>query len=673
VEGLACVDVALSSQLAKRMVFGRAKRTSSMRQTLLPKRVALPVFASDAISSVSYATQEILIVLSLGGFALFTTTPWIAAAVVVVMMVVIASYRQNVRAYPNGGGDYEVVRTNLGQGPGLAVGSALIIDYTLTVAVSVSAAVANAGSLVPFIAEHKVLVAALLIAILAVMNLRGVRESGSIFAVPTYAFIAAIVLMVLWATARLAAGDTLQAPSAPYEIQTDTALTGMALVLLVARAFSSGCTALTGVQAVSNGVPAFREPKSTNAATTLLLLAAIAIPMFVAVTALALITDVKPVEDPDQLVGAPESIASQTVIAQVARAVFGDVGILVGFVVLAAILILVLAANTAFNGFPVLGSILARDGYLPRQLHTRGDRLAFSNGIIALAIAAVVLIWVADAQVSRLIQLYIVGVFFAFTMSQLGMVRHWNRLLAKPSTPAEDKATMRRNRVINYIGLTITGTVLVIVLVSKFSRGAWLVVVFAGILYAAMSVIRAHYDAVADELSPADDDRVTLPARVHAIVLVAKVHQPALRALAYARATRPDTLEAVTVDVDHEDTTRLLADWDRRGLPIRLRVLDSPFREITRPVLDYVRDLRQASPRDVVTVYIPEYVVGHWWENALHNQSALRLKTRLRMTPGVMVVSVPWQLNSSAGRDESSFASAAGDVRRGSPPSNRNP
>lgn len=227
---------------------------------------------------------------------------------------------------------------------------------------------------------------------------------------------------------------------------------------------------------------------------------------------------------------------------------------------------------------------------------------------------------------------------------------------------------MRRNRVINVVGLVITGSVLVIVLVSKFSRGAWLVVIVAAILYTLMSVIRAHYDAVADELSPADDDRVTLPARVHAIVLVAKVHQPALRALAYARATRPDTLEALTVDVDHEDTTQLLSDWDRRGLPIRLKVLDSPFREITRPVLDYVRELRRESPRDVVTVYIPEYVVGHWWENALHNQSALRLKTRLRMTPGVMVVSVPWQLQSSSGRDDDPLSNAPGSVRRGNPP-----
>lgn len=657
----------MSSDLAKRVVFGRPVRTGKLHETLLPKRVALPVFASDAISSVSYATQEILVVLSIGGLALFTTTPWIAAAVVLVMIVVIASYRQNVRAYPSGGGDYEVVSTNLGPRPGLAVGSALIIDYVLTVSVSVAAAVANASSLVPFIEEHKVGVAAAIVLALMVMNLRGVRESGTIFAIPTYAFIGAVLLMVLWAGARLLSGADLQAPSAPYELREETALTTVALIMLVARAFSSGCTALTGVEAISNGVPAFREPKSQNAATTLLLLALIAIPMFVSVTALALITDVKPVDDPSQLVGAPAEIANQTVIAQVAQAVFGNVTVLAWLVVISAILILVLAANTAFNGFPMLGSILARDGYLPRQLHTRGDRLAFSNGIIALSLAAIALLWIFDASVTGLIGLYIIGVFFAFTMSQLGMVRHWTRLLADPATESGQRSKMRRNRVINVIGLTITGIVLVIVLVSKFTAGAWIVCVAAPLLYWAMTTIHRHYDAVADELSPPDDTKVTLPSRVRGIVLVSKVHKPALRALAYARATRPDTLEALVVDVDPAETKALMAEWDRRSLPVKLRVLDSPFREITRPVLEYVRSLRQESPRDVVTIYIPEYVVGHWWENLLHNQSALRLKTRLRMTPGVMVVSVPWQLESSEPLSDDGVGNAAGSVRRGVP------
>lgn len=294
--------------------------------------------------------------------------------------------------------------------------------------------------------------------------------------------------------------------------------------------------------------------------------------------------------------------------------------------------------------------------------------MAFSNGIIALAAVAIVLIWVFDAQVSRLIQLYIVGVFFSFTMSQLGMVRHWTRLLGDPGADEADKGTMRRNRVVNVVGLTITGVVLVIVLISKFTAGAWIVCLAAPLLYWMMMAIHRHYEDIADELSPPDDTKVTLPARVHAIVLVAKVHKPALRALAYARATRPDILEAVVVDVDHEDTKALMQEWDRRSLPMKLRVLDSPFREITRPVLEYVRGLRHESPRDVITVYVPEYVVGHWWENLLHNQSALRLKTRLRMTPGVMVVSVPWQLESSVEAAAEDVGNAAGSVRRGVPP-----
>lgn len=661
--------MAPTSDFAKRLLFGRKLRSDRLGETLLPKRIALPVFASDALSSVSYATQEILIVLSLGGLAFLTLTPWIAVAVVFVMVVVIASYRQNVHAYPNGGGDYEVVSTNLGPNAGVAVASALFIDYVLTVAVSVAAAVANAGSIIPFIAEHKVLVAIAIIIALTVMNLRGVRESGTLFAVPSYAFIAAIVLMVIWAGVRLLNGAELQAASAEYDIAAEAEFTGLALVFLVARAFSSGCTALTGVEAISNGVPAFRKPKSDNAAQTLLMLGAIAITLFLSVTALALITDVHAVDAPEQLVGAPADISTQTVIAQVAQAVFGDLNILTLLVVIAAALILMLAANTAFNGFPVLGSILARDGYLPRQLHTRGDRLAFSNGIIALALLAILLIYAFDAQVSRLIQLYIVGVFFSFTLSQMGMVRHWTKLLRTPQLSSVQRRKMRRNRLINGLGLVITGTVLVIVLVSKFTHGAWIVVVAMPILFFIMKSIHRHYDSVSDELSAADDDKVTLPSRVHALVLVSRVHQPTLRALAYARASRPDQLEALVVDVDHADTRELIDDWNRRGLPVRLRVLDSPFREVTRPILDYVKELRRQSPRDLVTVYVPEYVVGHWWETLLHNQSALRLKTRLRFTPGVVVVSVPWQLRSSEAAAQEPMHNAAGAVRRGEPPS----
>jgi hypothetical protein len=393
-------------------------------------------------------------------------------------------------------------------------------------------------------------------------------------------------------------------------------------------------------------VPSFRKPKARNAATTLLLLGVISMTMFVSITWLALTTGVKVTNDPADLVGLPEGQPQKTVIVQIAQAVFGsfDIGVLI--VSLATALILALAANTAFNGFPVLGSILARDGYLPRQLHTRGDRLSYSNGIIILALAAIVLVIVFQADVSSLIQLYIIGVFVAFTLGQIGMLKHWNRELRRGPS-AEEARRMRRSRAINAIGAALTGLVLVIVLVAKFMQGAWIVVVAMPVIFLIMQAIHRHYDRVREEIAVGDEVHFTLPSRVHGIVLVSKLHKPTLRALAYARATRHDTLEALTVDVDPTETAALRTDWERREIPVTLRVIESPYREITRPIIDYVKRLRRESPRDLVTVYVPEYVVGHWWEQLLHNQSALRLKTRLLFAPGVMVVSVPWQLVSS--------------------------
>ena len=396
------------------------------------------------------------------------------------------------------------------------------------------------------------------------------------------------------------------------------------------------------------------------------MLGAIAMTMFAGITWLAVVTKVKVAETNEDLIGMPPGTEQKTVIAQVAQAVFSNFTPMFVFVSVVTALILVLAANTAFNGFPVLGSILARDGYLPRQLHTRGDRLAFSNGIITLAGLAGLLIYVYEANVSALIQLYIIGVFVSFTLSQLGMIKHWNRHMRDESDPAE-RGRMQRKRLVNGVGFCMTGTVLVIVLVTKFMQGAWIVVIAMPVLFLIMESIRRHYDRVSVELVAGDDESVTLPSRVHSIVLVSKVHKPTLRALAYARATRPTVLEAVTVDVDDDGTARLIADWERRGIPVALKVLDSPYREITRPVVEYVRGLSRSSPRDLVCVYVPEYVVGHWWEQLLHNQSALRLKSRLLFTPGVMVVSVPWQLLSSERIADEPEAQAPGALRRGEP------
>ena len=638
--------MAIFTTSVKRLLLGRALRSDKLGDTLLPKRIALPVFASDALSSNAYATQEILLVLSISGLVYLNSSIWVALAVAFVMGVVVMSYRQNVHAYPSGGGDYEVVTTNLGKKPGLVVASALMVDYVMTVAVSISAAKDNISSAIPFFANHGVALTIGLIVLLTVLNLRGVKESGTLFAIPTYAFIFSIALMVIWAGFQLSQGVELKAESADWTIRAEQSLTGLALIFLFARAFSSGCTALTGVEAISNGVPAFRKPKSKNAATTLLLLGLISSTMFLSITYLAMKTGVKVAEHSENLIGLPEGQVQKTVIVQIAQATFGN--FFIGTLIIAAVtaLILVLAANTAFNGFPVLGSILAQDKYLPRQLHNRGDRLAFSNGIIFLSLAAILIVYAFDASVTRLIQLYILGVFTSFTLGQLGMIKHWTKLIAVSKDTAE-KNKMIRSRIINSIGFMLTSTVLVIVLVTKFTHGAWMVVVAVPLLMAIMSSIFYYYKKVSNELTLTDDSMQVLPSRVHGIVLVSKMHKPTMRAIYYARATRPSTLEAITVRASDKETDELVKQWQSLEIPVPLKVLDSPFREVTKPILDYVKSIRRQSPRDAISIFIPQYVVGHWWEQLLHNQSAIRLKSRLLFTPGVMVVSVPWQLMSS--------------------------
>jgi amino acid transporter len=663
------LPVSKLSTATKRLLLGRPFRSDKLGHTLLPKRIALPVFASDAMSSVAYAPEEIFLVLSVAGISAYAYTPWIGLAVAAVMAVVVASYRQNVHAYPSGGGDYEVATVNLGPTAGLTVGSALLVDYVLTVAVSISSAASNIGSAVPFVAQHKVLFAVAAIVLLTAINLRGIRESGTAFAIPTYAFIFGMVLMLSWGLFRIyVLGEDLQAESAGFELAAeDSHLYGIAFAFLIARAFSSGCAALTGVEAISNGVPAFRKPKSRNAATTLLLLGTIAIVLLMGIIILAQKIGIVYAHNPAaQLIGAPSGYEQKTLIAQVAETVFGGFPIGFYFIAIVTALILVLAANTAFNGFPVLGSILAQDRYLPRQLHTRGDRLAFSNGILFLSGAAIAFVVLFDAEVTKLIQLYIVGVFVSFVLSQTGMIRHWTRHLASETDPRQ-RRRMQRSRVINTIGLTMTGAVLIIVLITKFAAGAWIAIVAMVAIFVVMKMIRKHYDSVTAELEEQEWDGV-LPSRTHSIVLVSKLHMPTMRALAYARATRPDTLEAITVNVDEPDTRALVRQWEKSDIAVPLKVIESPYREITKPVLDYVRRVRKDAPRDVVTVFIPEYVVGHWWEQILHNQSALRLKSRLLFQPGVMVTSVPWQLNSSEKAKTLGVEYTAGATRRGYDP-----
>ncbi len=656
------------TSVLKRLVVGRPFRSDRLGHTLLPKRIALPIFASDPLSSVAYATQEILLILTLGGLAYLYLTPWIAAAVVLLLAVVTLSYRQVVMAYPSGGGSYEVASTNLGPRAGLVVAAALLVDYVMTVAVSVAAGVDNVISAIPDLNPYRVVVNIGFVALLTAMNLRGVRESGRAFAVPTYAFIAGVMAMIAIGLLRALLGDAPQAETANYGINAEhVGLNTLAISLLALRAFSSGCTALTGVEAISNGVPAFRKPKALNAARTMTSMGVLAITMFAGVTALALISHVRFVENTCDLIGFTgncETDAQRTVIAQVAAAVFGNNSVMFFYMQAATALILILAANTAYNGFPLLTSILAQDRYLPRQLHTRGDRLAYSNGIILLAAIAGGLIYAFEGSTTRLIQLYILGVFTSFTLCQTGMVAHWNRALRGADTGPE-RLRIHRARAINAFGACFTGVVLVVVMITKFTHGAYLVVIAIPVLCVIMQSIHRHYASVRAELRTAEEDEPTLPSRIHAIVLISGWHKATQRALLFAKATRPDTLTALTVNVDDAETRALVREWEELNVDIPLKVIESPYREITRPVVNYIKKQRQSGPRDVVNVYIPEYVVGRWWENLLHNQSSLRLKGRLLFEPAVMVTSVPWQLHSSAHRDLARVEHVAGEIRRG--------
>jgi amino acid transporter len=506
-----------------------------------------------------------------------------------------------------------------------------------------------------------VVIAVALVAVLATMNLRGVRESGRAFAIPTYLFVAGILVLIVVGATRMVAGVPPVAVSAGYRVHAEhVGLTGVALVFLALQAFSSGCTALTGVEAISNGVPAFRPPKSRNAARTLLAMGGIAITMFSGITVLALVAQLHVAENTCDLIGFQGDCLVDpqlTVIAQLAAAVFGGTSSPFFFYVQATTaMVLILAANTAFNGFPMLASILAQHDLLPRQLRNRGDRLAFSNGIIALAAVAATLLIAYRADVDRLLHLYILGVFTSFTLSQVGMVRHWNREL-RLATALGVRRQIRVSRVINAFGAALTALVLLIVMITKFTGGAYLVVIAVPLLCLTMREIRVHYEAVRRELAPVRNARM-LPSRVHAVVLVSSVSEPALMALSYARATRPATLTAVTVDAEPDQTRQLMQAWRASDIPVPLTVLACPYRDVTRPIVEYVTRIELANPREVVAVFLPEYVVARWWQELLHNQSALRLKIRLRMVPGVMVTNVPYLC--SAGRVSARFGPRAG-------------
>lgn len=610
-------------ETVKRLLVGRPIPTTEQEHQRIPKTVALAVFSSDAISSTAYATEEILFVTALGASSLalgLDTLVPIAIAVAILLTIVSFSYRQTIFAYPSGGGSYVVSRENLGEMPSLVAGASLLVDYILTVAVSISAGVAAIISIPEFsdLAEHRVLLGLGLILLITLANLRGIKESGKLFTAPTYLYIVMITSLVAYGLYRdLIAGNVGTVPLPDHH--TEFAVTGGSLSLfLVLKGFSSGAVALTGVEAISNGVPAFRRPESRNAATTLVIMAGILGTLFFGISLLASHVHPYPSEE-------------QTVIAQMGLLVFGN-GAVFFVLQIATALILTLAANTAYADFPRISSIIAKDGYLPRQFANRGDRLVFSNGVIFLAVAAGALIVAFGGVTNALIPLYAVGVFTSFTLSQTGMVRHHL---------AERQQGWRKSAVINTVGACATFVVLMIVAITKFSSGAWLPIVVIPAIIVLFKGIHRHYASVEKSLYVEPGFR---PRRMNhtVVVLVGRVHRGVLDALAYAKSLNPTHLLAVSVVTDEEEQAKIEDQWREFDLDVQLETVYSPYRELTRPIMRFVDELEARYDNEIITVLIPEFVVSHWWQHILHNQSALILKGRLLFRKGLVVTSVPY-------------------------------
>lgn len=633
--------------IAKRILIGEPLTSEELEGQLLPKKMALPIFASDALSSVAYAPQELLMILLIGGTAFLAFSPWVAAAVVALLVVVVLSYRQLIKAYPSGGGDYEVARTNLGEKAGVVVAAALLVDYILTVAVSVASGVDNIISALPGLDAWRVELAVGFVIAIILVNLRGVREASTAFAIPTYVFIGSVLLMIVTGLVRWMLGDAPIAESAQFAVQAED-LSQAAVILLILRAFSSGCSALTGVEAVSNGVPAFRKPKVRNAQTTLVLMGSIAIIMFAGLTLLALIAGVHYAENPCHLIGFDCQAAVQpSLMAQVAAATFGSGSILFFVIQAATAAVLLLAANTAFNGFPLLGSVLARDGYAPKALNTRGDRLVYSNGMIILGLAAVLVLVLFQAKLTTLIQLYIIGVFVSFSLGQIGMVRHWRRELKLLSPKATaDRRAAYSGLLINSLGATFTVVVLVIVTITKFTHGAWLVFLAIPVLSFLMVGVHRYYRDVEHEITMDDDVHFGASGDV-AIVLVGKLQKPVAKALDYALAAKHDKTLAVHIAVTADEARDVQAEWEYHRMPVPLLIIESPYRQYAAPLAQFIEQYRKKHGSSVVTVYLPQYIVGHWWESMLHNRRARRIAQQLMLVHGVQITLVPWLLDST--------------------------
>ncbi len=611
----------------KRLLVGRPIATSELEHQRLRKLLALPTFSSDALSSTAYATEEILFVVAAGGSSLalgLSRLVPLSIVVAALLTIVVLSYRQTIYAYPHGGSSYVVSRENLGQYPSLVAGASILVDYVLTVAVSISAGVAAIVSLPAFrgLTDQRVGIGLGLILLITLANLRGMKESGTIFAFPTYLYVGTLAAMVLYGLYRVYFGNLGTIPFDPEKAEIQAQAGGSLGIFLLLRGFSSGAVALTGVEAISDGVPAFRKPESKNASITMMTMAGILGSLFFGVSVLA--HHIRPFPSHDE-----------TVISQIARTVFGNGPIYV-ILQLATVAILTLAANTAYADFPRLSSIIARDGYLPRYLGNRGDRLVFSNGIIILAVAASLLIIAFGGITNALIPLYAVGVFTSFTLSQTGMVVH-HRRTRQPG--------WRMGAAISGVGAVSTFLVLLIVAITKFSRGAWVPIVVVPAIIALFSAIKRHYTRVSEALEISPAEVRPQPFNHTVVVLVGSIHRGVIQALGYARSLRPQHLVALYISHEDDDREEIERQWREFGINVDLEIMHSKYRELVGPVIEYLDELDERWNNDTITVVVPEFVVGKWYEHLLHNQSALLLKGRLLFREGTVVTSVPYHVD----------------------------
>jgi len=607
----------------KRWLLGRPLTTAQAPEERLSKPIALAVFSSDALSSVAYATEEILLVLVLAGTAAVHASLGISLAILLLLAILTASYRQIIFAYPSGGGAYTVSKANLGVPASLTAGAALLIDYVLTVAVSVSAGVAAVTSALPDLGEYRVSLGLLAIALLTFGNLRGARESGKLFAVPTYLFIASLgVLFIVGGSQVLLHGPGAQATAPPS--QALQAIEEASLWLLL-RAFSSGCTALTGLEVISNGVSAFRKPSAENAAATMIWMAVILGSLFIGITVLSSAFGLLPRPD-------------ETLVSQIGHVVFGE-GVLYYFLQAATMAILILAANSSFAGFPRLASLLAQDDYLPRQMTGLGDKLVFSNGIVLLGTSAAVLLALFGGDTHALIPLYAIGVFLSFTLSQAGMVVFWRRRW-------NQKLGWQKALAINAIGCLTTGLATVVIAVTKFQHGAWAVIILLPLLIMMFRAIRRHYTIADWAVSLDQYSRPRDPKRNVFLMPIGGVNRTVILALDYVLDTMcTHDLRVIFVDTDPARTTEVKAQWEKWGRGVPLIILPSPFRSVLAPLLGYIEEVRQQNLGAWITVVLPEVVPGRWWQTLLHNQRALLIKGAMLFKYNVVVLDIPYRLD----------------------------